>query len=131
MALDLHSDLCCVLRSEISETPSAVTVGQLEERDCVNGNLSKCHTDTQTKEIKSSDLFEDLDKSSTKPEDCPRKSMDFTVEILAKSEDCTINPQISWISWKNEDLPWINLRIYDKNIQNVWNIQNIEERGNK
>ena len=27
---------------------------------------------------------------------------------------------------KNEDLPWINLRIYDKNIQNVWNIQNIE-----
>ena len=27
---------------------------------------------------------------------------------------------------KNEDLPWINLRIYDKNIQNVWNIPNIE-----
>ena len=27
---------------------------------------------------------------------------------------------------KNEDLPWINLRIYDKNIQNVWNIQNIK-----
>ena len=31
---------------------------------------------------------------------------------------------------KNEDLPWINLRIYDKNIQNVWNIQNIK-RGNR
>ena len=28
---------------------------------------------------------------------------------------------------KNEDLPWTNLRIYDKNIQNVWNIQNIEK----
>ena len=27
---------------------------------------------------------------------------------------------------KNEDLPWINLRIYDKNIQNVWNFQNIK-----
>ena len=42
--------------SEIdSDTPSAVTVGQLEERDCVKGNLSN-HTDTQTKKMISSDL---------------------------------------------------------------------------
>ena len=39
------------------------------------------------------------------------KSMDCTVEILAKSEDCTINPEDFSDLMKYEDLPWINLRI--------------------
>ena len=61
--------------------------------------------------MNSSDPLEDLDKSTAKSEDCPTKSVDFTVEILTKSEDSTMNLEDFMDLMKYEDLPWINLRI--------------------
>ena len=66
---DLHSNLT-VFWEEISETPSAVTVGQ--SRGCVNGNYLNVTLTPRQSRMNSSGLLEDLTEinPSAKSEDC-------------------------------------------------------------